>query len=85
LPLINLSMWSLAAATWPGLLSAAQCALAAMAGSILGDRLGVGVWTALVLTLAPAAAALGWRERSTVRSLLRGSDLISSTAEAFGG
>ena len=83
--LIKLSPTSLAASTLPGLRTAAACSLAALAGAALGGGLVAAQWLGLVLMIAPAAAVFCWQERSTARSLLRGADLISSTAEAFGG
>jgi O-antigen/teichoic acid export membrane protein len=87
--LIKLSPASLAASTLPGLRTAVACSLAALAGAALFGGLFVSATPpsrclALVLMLAPAAAVFGWQERRTARSLLRGGDLISSAAEAFG-
>ncbi|HEY2105305.1 MAG TPA: oligosaccharide flippase family protein [Candidatus Binataceae bacterium] len=87
--LIKLSPASLAASTLPGLRTAVACSLAALAGAALFGGLFVSATPAsrclaLVLMLAPATAVFGWQERRTARSLLRGGDLISSTAEAFG-
>jgi O-antigen/teichoic acid export membrane protein len=61
----------------------AACAAAALAGSVLNAWVGAGQWVALILILAPAAAAFAWRERATSLSLVRGADVISSTAEAL--
>ncbi len=83
--LIGLSLPGIAAATLPGLRTAVACSLAAIAGSALAAWLTAGHWLALCLMLAPAAAAFCWRERAAARSLLGGTDLITSGAEAFGG
>ena len=83
--LIEIGMPSLAAATLPGLRSALWCAIAALSGAALGDLLGAGGWLTLGLILAAGAAVFCWRERTTALSLLRGTDLVSTTAEAFGG
>ncbi|HKD69414.1 MAG TPA: oligosaccharide flippase family protein [Candidatus Binataceae bacterium] len=83
--LIELSPLSLLVAALPGMRTAAVCALAALAGTMLGSWLASGQWLALALTLAPPAAVYCWQERSTARSLLRGGDLISGAAQAFGG
>jgi len=83
--LIEIGMPSLAAATLPGLRTALWCSIAALAGAALGDLLGAGGLLTLGLTLAASAAVFCWRERATALSLLRGTDLVSTTAEAFGG
>lgn len=83
--LIGIGMPSLAAATLPGLRTAAWCSIAALAGAVLGDLLTEGGLLTLSLMLAAGAAVFCWRERATALSLLRGSDLVAATAEAFGG
>lgn len=83
--LIGIGMSSIAVAAWPGLLTAAWCALAALGGEVLGGSLSGGNLLPLGLSLTAAAAAFCWRERHTARLLKRGRDLVSSTAEAFGG
>jgi hypothetical protein len=39
---------------------------------------------ALLLTLAAGAAVFCWQERATALSMLRGTDLVATTARAFG-
>ena len=82
--LIGISMTSLAAATLPGLRTAAWCALAALAGAAAGALLTDGGALALLLTLAAGAAVFCWQERATALSMLRGTDLVATTARAFG-
>ncbi|MGO9057238.1 MAG: oligosaccharide flippase family protein [Candidatus Binataceae bacterium] len=83
--LIEIGMPSLAAATLPGLRTALWCSIAALAGAASGDLLGTSGLLTLGLTLAAGATVFCWRERATAVSLLRGTDLVSTTAEAFGG
>ena len=83
--LIGIGMPSLAAATLPGLRTAMWCAIAALAGKTVGDLLAGGGLLVLGLTLTAGIAVFCWRERATALSMLHGTDLVSSTAEAFGG
>jgi len=83
--LIGITMRSLAAATLPGLRTAAWCSIAALAGAALGNLLAAGGLLALALMLAPAAAVFAWQESVTVGSLLYSSGAVAAPAEALGG
>lgn len=50
----------------------------------MAQWLGAQQLPALFL-LAPAAAVLFWCERTTIRTVMRGTDLISGAAEVLGG